>query len=83
MPKMPKKTKLELEMEYHTANPNRVGEPIATSKTFPNGLRVEPYEWEDMRGFCIVHAHTGEVFKMYYPTAFEAIKRITGYYCKE
>ena len=80
---MPKKTKLELSMAYHAANPERVGEPIATSKNFPNGLRVEPYDHDGLNGFCIVHANTGEVFKFYYRTEFEAINRIKGYYCKE
>lgn len=75
--------KFQKQMEYHAANPERVGEPVATSKLFPNGLRVEHYDFDGMKGFCIVHAHTGEVFKYYYLTAFEALKRIKDYYCKE
>jgi hypothetical protein len=80
---MSKKTTLELDMKYHAANPERVGEPVATHSRHPNGLRVAPYDHNGMKGFCIVHAHTGEVFKYYYRTAFEAINRITNYYCKE
>ena len=75
--------KLEKQMKYHAANPERVGEPVAKCKIFPNGLCVAPYDFDDFKGFCIVHAHTGEVFKYYYPTEYEALNRIKNYYCKE
>ena len=76
-------TKLEKEMKYHAANPERVGTPFATSKLFPNGLRVAPYSFDGLEGFCIVHAHTGEVFKYFYFMESQAEARIKNYYCKD
>jgi len=81
------KTKAEINLEksiaYHAANPDRAGEPVATCSIFPKGLRVAPYDFDGMKGYCIVHADTGAVFKLYYTTEYEAINRIKNYYCKD